>query len=294
MNKLEKLANVYYGEKYSKQGQAQVPLRMAPKLHDIMWTLATTNPNWKFYIHRAIDLTNHTNEPQLKVEAFQVFIDNHDVGTIWDVRYRGEQCIGVANRRIGKTLNRGEMTRTSDVSKALQHVKKYFGKKTANELLHEASREATDRLNTAVWTRQRKVRDIRNGKIENHVSSFIYRDGVDTFRAYLAAQSDGSSLVEAYNESFELADDLRVVSKIHDAHEQKKACVIIVDDGKYIVYYQQTKDVKIYDDADMPMHLRGKIGLLKLVQVGAVVGDTGCRVKDNMFVTLNDTESTTC
>jgi hypothetical protein len=64
-----------------------------------------------------------------------------------------------------------------------------------------------------------------------------------------------------------------------------KSTLIIVDGGKYLA--QIGSDVQIWDDNTLPVELRGKLGLLKLVNNRQFVSDVGCRVEDDVFIVIN-------
>jgi len=42
----------------------------------------------------------------------------------------------------------------------------------------------------------------------------------------------------------------------------------------------------LYDDNTLPQEMRGKLGMLKLVEAEQFVTDTGCRINDETFILI--------
>ena len=296
IRELEKLANVHYGEKFKEYGDNNVPLHVSSLLHETVWELATLNPHWAFFIHKGRGRAGHAPETPgqvLQVDAFEVRMDGHGIGSLWSVYYRNQYCVGVANQRIGNILYRGDMKRTTDKAKAVQLAKKYFGKKTAKELLDDLKQHASNTLSNSAGRHMRELRDL-NAVFQDKITSFfIHKEVKDQFREYLSTCNDGGKMIQAFDDSFEAKDKVKAVDAIYDSFRNEATCLVVLDNGKYIVQNQnQNQNYAMYDDSDLPDYVRSKIGLLKLVNPGQIVGNTGCRVKENMFVIM--VEDTTC
>jgi hypothetical protein len=290
---LEKLANVHYGEKYKEYGDNNVPLHVSSLLHETVWELATLNPHWAFFIFKGRGRAGHAPETPgqvLQVDAFEVRMDGHGIGSLWSVYYRNQYCVGVANQRIGNILERSNMKRTTDKAKAVQLAKKYFGKKTAKELLDDLKQHASNTLSNSAGRHMRELRDL-NAVFQDKITAFIRKEVKDQFREYLSTCNDGGKMIQAFDDSFEAKDKVKAVDAIYDSFRNEATCLVVLDNGKYIVQ-NQNQNYAMYDDSDLPDYVRSKIGLLKLVNPGQIVGDTGCRVKENMFVIV--VEGTTC
>jgi hypothetical protein len=80
--------------------------------------------------------------------------------------------------------------------------------------------------------------------------------------------------------------DMVTIEETTKAFQSKKTALIVLADGKYIVKIRD--NVQLYDDVTLPHELRGKLGMLKLVEKGAMVTGIGCRVSDEIFVVLTD------
>jgi hypothetical protein len=290
---LEKLANVHYGEKYKEYGDNNVPLHVSSLLHETVWELATLNPHWAFFIFKGRGRAGHAPETPgqvLQVDAFEVRMDGQGIGSLWSVYYRNQHCVGVSNQRIGNTLERSNMKRTTDKAKAVQLAKKYFGKKTAKELLDDLKQHASNTLSNSAGRHMRDLRDL-NAVFHDKLTAFIREEVRDQFREYLGTCNDGRKMIQAFDDSFAAKAKLKAADAVYEAYRSDDTCLVVLDNGKYIVQNQK-QNYAMYDDSDLPDYVRSKIGLLKLVNPGQIVGDTGCRVKENMFVIV--VEGTTC
>jgi len=58
--------------------------------------------------------------------------------------------------------------------------------------------------------------------------------------------------------------------------------LIYTKSGKYVV--KTIDNVQSYDDNTLPEEYRGKLGMLKLVEVNQCVSDVGCRTHDDTFL----------
>jgi hypothetical protein len=59
--------------------------------------------------------------------------------------------------------------------------------------------------------------------------------------------------------------------------------------GQYIV--RVGDNVQLYDDNTLPVEMRGKLGLLKLVEKEHFIDSAGCRVSEDVFVVVLDEEA---
>jgi len=281
-----KLPNIKYGEKWKEVEQANRPVHMRPDLMKVVWDLATTHPQWGFYVHK-VDLMNG-DTPTLRINSFEVRLDDDPIGILWSVYYRNQYCIGVSNKRISAQMDRGDMKRTTDPIKAVQLAKKYFGKKTPMELLQEGYVTAKDVLNGAVWNRDRGMRsDLEALSAVAH--QFMFRDEAEQFKAYLKGRPDGEKLLNHHSKYVEMIAEKEIAEKVSTGFREDKTCLVILDGGTYIVKQGQLPPA-MYTDADLPDYVRGKIGLLKLVNTKQIIDGVGCRVGDKSFVVMLEEE----
>ena len=276
---IAKLTNVKYSEKFNEHRIANVPIAAPNMLNTVVWELATRNPQWTFYV-----AAGNSHGERFRADEFDVRIDNESVGKLHHAFYRREYCVGISNKRIGGKLDRGDMMRTKDISKAVQIAKKHFGKQSAVELTDEAFNLIKGAINHVVFTHDRKVRDARE-PFDRIAREYFLSDGLDVFKAHLETKTNGSFLLNKLDTLFEMIQEKSVVDMVHSRYNDNETCTVVLNSGTYIVK-NPDETVASFTDDTLPDYMRSKIGLLKLVKTGAVVGDIGFRASDTTFVII--------
>ena len=86
----------------------------------------------------------------------------------------------------------------------------------------------------------------------------------------------------------EVQADMMTIKEVTTAMQNNNTALIVLSDGKYVVKIRD--NVQLYDDVTLPSELRGKLGMLKLVEKEAMVTGIGCRVSDEIFVLLTESK----
>jgi hypothetical protein len=280
---ISKLPNVKYGEKFSEHRSLLID---APTgLRSVVWGLATKYPTWSFYV-----ASGNPRHEDFRAEMFDVRIDDEQVGSLHHVYYRRDYCIGISNKRIGKKLDYGTMMRTKDVAKAIQLAKKHFGKRSTLEVIDEACELVKGAMNGVVFRHDRLLRDARE-PFDNLAKKYVFTTGLPQFKEYLGTQTNGSTLLKNLDDLFAMGKEKDVVDKLFSQYKNFDTCTVVLNSGTYIVE-NRNGIAASYTDYDLPDYVRGKIGLLKLVQVGQVVGGVGFRADDKTFLVVTNKEAT--
>jgi hypothetical protein len=111
------------------------------------------------------------------------------------------------------------------------------------------------------------------------------------YMLWLKAKNDLTMLgvIEGHEKS---KVDMQTIEEAQKAFDSKyKHALIVLADGKYIV--KVLDNVQLYDDTTLPHDLRGKLGMLKLVEAEQMVTGIGCRVSDEIFVVLHESNAET-
>jgi hypothetical protein len=82
--------------------------------------------------------------------------------------------------------------------------------------------------------------------------------------------------------------DMMTIKEVTNAMQNNRNALVVLSDGKYIVKIRD--NVQLYDDVTFPVELRGKLGMLKLVEKEQMVTGIGCRVSDEIFVLMLENE----
>jgi hypothetical protein len=252
----------------------------------VVQKLATLNPLWRFVATQA----HHYGDGKDKVTGFKVFEYGEELGTIERYYHGREYVIHIKNERIGKERVRSGGYKTSDADKAILKAKKMFYKCKPSELLEKAVG-----LAHGVIAQQKRRRDNEKYKHEGEVRDaavkFITGTGFPLFLEHIQTwhDIDRNRITKAMSEKERISVEMMTIEKVKKHFEDRSAAVVVKDGGKYLV--KVGDDVQLYDDNSLPEIMRGRLGMLKLVDAEYFIEDVGCRVNDEVFVVLMDEET---
>lgn len=239
--------------------------------------LATDKPLWDFIARQVINRS--------EVMSFYVEKDGERLGEIGRCWHGSDYAIFVKNKRISDSLTRSDRYKTADPEKAVLKVKKMFGAMSTKERIAAASANTAQAINLAVNNKWSQLRDVEV-KIERVSSQYIKEEGYEGFVAWLKSQhtQKAKDTLEGIDNKVRLGIEMLTIEKVKDHFNNGKAVLVIRDDGKYIV--KMGDKVDLYDDNTLPQEMRGKLGVLKLVEAEQFVTDTGCRINAETFVLI--------
>lgn len=268
------LNTVTLGERLLKLGVPKDEYRTIGLLNTFINTMAMDRPTWRFVATG----TYNRNE----ASVFEMYQDGELIGDIRRGYYQGNVCLEMSNHRIEDQRKRGNGYRTKDVTKAVAKAKKMFSRKSPAERVREALRKATSVIGSV---RSGKEFELRRSQhtMELAMLEYAKSEGLAAFNAFLQANPVGHhTTLKAQEKALTLEQEL-VTIKAFDSEDSNTATIIRVDDG-YILNTRGTYSVQT--DQSMPEELRGKLGMLKLVNAEQIIEGVGCRVDDDTFVLL--------
>lgn len=249
------------------------------QLSEIVWSVASQYPLWELRIVSA-----STGGSVKKLHVYQEGELLGELGYEYNSR-SGGNVVYVKNHRISasRSRNDGKMF-SSDNKKLLNAIKKNFGRKTVAERLSEAEHLASRALNIAVWEHTSNVSRIMT-RISEEATQYVTGAGRELYVQHL--QSIGSLSSIAKLDEVKTAQELAVASTaIKDMYNNQQMALVILDNDKYIVKY--TVSTELYDTDSFPQALRRSLGMLKLVEKGQVISNSGMRVDENVFIVVQD------
>jgi len=267
-----------------KNGYVKSNLNTHTLLKQAIAKLAPMYPLWQFVVPR-VSMGD-------EVQMFKVMANGQELGSITRMYHGRDYVIAVTNHRIVESRTRGSDYKTRDVDKAVLKVKKTFAPRNPKELLAEAHKEAGRFLNIQENGKLRAlnkheyginaammeyVKDVGYAGFLTHVQTLEPR-----FRDVVLAHIQGEK---------ELRMEVKSIEEIRRQFDNQIAALIVRDSGKYLVRIDD--NVQIYDDNTLPESMRGKLGMLKLVDAGFFLSDVGCRVNDEVFVVKVDEKEQT-
>jgi hypothetical protein len=286
MNTLS-LSNIVVGEDLQKSLDKE-GLKLTgvyAMLDPVVSRLASLNPLWTFVINNS----GHSMGNNRVACGFSVKLDGEELGTI-GLSYMGQRgkVIAICNDRIGKGRQRSDSYRTVDADKAVLMAKKMFGKMNPSERISKAKDAAERVVSRASWNKERE-RTQHQGNIKNEMLAWAETKGNALFLEYLKAEAIPSlrHKVTVSMEKVELLDtEMRTIEKVQEDFSNNKTALVVKDLGKYLVKIGDKVD--LYDDNTLPLDMRMKMGMLKLVEDEQYLTDVGCKVSSEIFVLLVD------
>lgn len=287
MNTLE-LSNVEIGEKLRTNVAASGrEVAIVDKLIDpVIQRLATLNPLWRFVATEAA----YYEENKARATAFDVVEHGEELGVIERYYHGREYVIHVCNERIGKERVRRGGYKTSDADKAILKAKKMFYKRKPSESLENAVKLASGVIH-AQERRKKNEKYNHEVVVRDAAVKFIMGTGFDLFLKHIEtwAEIDRNRITKASTEMERISTEMLTIEKVRHHFEHRTAAVVVKDGGKYLV--KVGDDVQLYDDNSLPETMKGRLGMLKLVEAEYFIEDVGCRVNDEVFVVLMDEET---
>ena len=246
--------------------------------------LATLNPLWMFEAQ-----SRYNVQDGFLVSDFIVKLDGEYLGNI-GTSYMGQKgtVIAISNDRIGKNRQRSSSYRTSDADKAVLMAKKMFGKMNPAERLQKAKEAAERVVSRASWAKERE-RTQYQSILKNEMLAWVENRGYQLFREFIdkeALLSTKKQVLQAEEKVQLLDTEMKTIERVQEDFGINKTALVVKDAGKYLVRIGD--NVELYDDNSLPLDVRMKMGMLKLVQDEEYLTDVGCRVTSEIFVLLVD------
>lgn len=274
------LPNVTVAQSLHAPDGSRPSLTIRTQLSELMWSVASANPMWELRI---------VNARSNSVQKVRIFQEGETLGEI-GVDYfgtRGNFAVYVVNDRIAATRQRNNGRQYSEDNKRLlSAIKKNFSRKTVTEKVEEAKNHAARALNSTVWDLSNQTMRATSTVSEPAVA-YVLGAGREMFVQHLIAtgQSQHVNKLDALQEADSMA---KTSIAIKDLYDKNKLALVILDNDKYIVKYAVNTEMHTNDS--FPASLRRSLGMLKLVEKGQIVSNSGMRVDESIFILVQDNE----
>ena len=284
MNTLN-LSNVVLSE--DLEGQRSKIVGVNSLIDPVINRLATLNPLWTFEARARGNIPSSH-----RVDNFVVKLDGESLGGI-TTAYMGSRgyVISISNDRIGRSRSRGDSYRTSDADKAILMAKKMFGKMNPNERISKAKDAAERVVTRGAWNKERE-RQSHNGTVHGVLLAWAESKGMPMFLEFIDKEAllETKQKVTTSLEKLAVINvDMKTIERVQTEFNDSKTALVVKDSGKYLVRIGDKVD--LYDDNTLPVDMRMKMGMLKLVEDEQYLTDVGCKVTSEIFVLLVDKEA---
>lgn len=280
------LSNVVISDKLlNGKRKSDFVLTVEKPLNEIMWKVVTENPTWEFRVEQYygnIKSATADTPAYLSIHKFKVFKDGEEVGVIdRDYRYdAGGYIFSIASNTIRSERERVGAYRTKDAKKALAAIKKTFNPKSLTERMNDAYGEAA-RAISRQSSRKRGDYQSTAHNLMPLMKAFAFEVMFDEFKKYVIHNNQAHNLARLR----ENENEMLTVTDIESKFKGAGTSLILVANGKYLV--KTGDDIQTYDDNTLPVEMRGKLGMLKLVEPEQMIEGVGCRATTEVFVVLS-------
>lgn len=253
-------------------------------LRELVEPLALKHPEWRFEI--AGTQRHHTTDDEkihLIVDKFNVYLNRECLGSLSRERNytRGEDTYVIYNERIEKSMQRGRATKTGKLDKALRIVEKTFSPAKHDEIFEKLMTQAGSQL--AGCVRSKEGNADRVWRFHYEVIEEFMLSRWDEFIAATPSTKRSAEISEYPR----LREEFNLVQQMYnDAIHKESMYNIVINDSDYLVRYNNK--LTIYDAQTLPEAIRGKLGILKLVEDGQAVEGMGFRATENTYFVVGE------
>ena len=260
-----------------------------PILGELVSKLVVDKPYWRFEVFNFF-ISYHNNSIAYRCVNIKnqsgAMLGYIECGTRYG-RKGSVETINVYNDRLSQQRERSRGFSTKDVKAALRAINKQFYDKTTDELVRDAISEASEAFSSTRHTFKSRAytpkRNLGDLAVEYVVEND--REGFATFVDTKEKKLSGTTM-NMIVDMVEAETHLRTIDEIMGLFNQQRTALVIRNQGGYILRIDN--DVKLCDDSSLPENIKPKLGMLKLVEKGQVISNTGCRVNEETFVVVLD------
>jgi len=264
-------------------------------LIDMLNELRKEKPTWHFVINKI----NSFDIPGVHlIGSFDIEYQGGILGTVnITARRSGYSYVNVyaiSNDRIEKSYERNSDYKTQDLKRAVARIRKTFFPITPLENLAEAMKGARTQAQQLSWDAGGELESKKNS-VEKLAKEFIVGVGWPLFLEYVHSDSispaERKKILDNLTVQVELQERKDAITKIHDAVDGNECTIVIrTAHENYIVCGMGRQDYVFKTDAELDEGMRMKLGLLKLVDKGALISDVGIRVNETTFALTNEVQ----
>ena len=260
---------------YRKGSEERLPAKISPKLNELVEAVARKYPKWKLV---ADSYFNHDSHYHIRRMA--IYEGEERLGTIGENYVRCSTVFEMSNDRIKAERIRGQSTCTKDLNKAMKVIAKMFGAKTLYEVLSDGCDDISERLNRVHYSND-SSRSYAAHPLFAVMQAHIL-DNLAQYREILI----GSGVSEGEIQKLVDAQDKAERSgEMKECFERNHGAVVQIRGADYIVCKTADpyKTMRKFTSDTLPSELKSVIGMLKLLDVDALIPSKGFKYSDSQF-----------
>jgi hypothetical protein len=275
---LNTMKNIVHEEPLDRPEVAGRQIILHDALPTVLDRLMKERPTWRY------KCTKHLYGSNPRVSELIIYDNDEELGKLWIENHWRDETLRYFfdNFRLKQTRQRHMPTFSTKPDVAAKRIVKAFHLKTPKERAADAFKETHPIINSIFADTSWPFRRAK-GMLEEKLFDYAARNwetikhhlGVDT------ANLDLPALAEAYYEG----------GRINVAYANNEGVTVRIEaNGAYLVSRKDANgavDAVTHTDASLSDHLRGALGLLKLMDIKGYIDGVGVRVNTNLYFVMD-------
>jgi len=276
----------------AKLGEKLGILSVPPILERVALRLVKRNPKWKLVID---GWPVYTDGKRL-VKKFWVYQGSEKLGwvAISHNYTTNNPSITFDSPALSMNRERKQYNETGSEDTAVRVIEKNFFAKPLEQVLLEQIGVAKGVIEEFTGNKQRVLRGLRED-INPSILRYVW-DNIDTLRGELVANYGATDRL--IDDTLAAQEALENIIPISGATDRLKATrseqgwvahMVLIREGAYYTYEfgdQVTGNIVSYTTDTLPPNIKGKLGMLKLVEAKNLITGVGARINENTYVVL--------
>jgi hypothetical protein len=274
---LNSMKNLVHEEALERPEYPDRVITLHTALPPVLDRLMKERPTWRYKSKQSFG--PYGSNP--RVSELVIFDNDEELGKLWIETHWRDETIRYFfdNFRLTQMSQRHMKTFSTKPDVAAKRIVKAFHLKTPKERAADAYKD-TQSVVSGIATETSWPFRRAKMRIEERLFEYAARNWSD-IKQYLGADDmDFPALAEANEEA---------VALIGSYNDNNGVTVRIESNGAYLVSRRSNDgfDAVTHTDAALPDHLRGALGLLKLVEDKGYISGVGARVNSNLYFVMD-------
>ena len=253
-------------------------MQISAKLAPLAFEAAKKFPRWKFVGSDTWEYPDY-----LDITRFTVYENREKIGNISTTQNRQGTKYVISNERIKNIRKRGGAAETGDIKKALKLMAKSFGGKTNAERLNEANAKLSGQLHSGNQSKYAAYAGAMHA-LKHDLDDYILTN-ID--KVIAAAISAGAKFGDISNIP-QLKEDYDTTRPIARAYSTYKGLLILIKGNDYLVQDGEEPNALTLSSELLSNNIKGKLGMLKLLEDNHFMKDVGYRLNATTFFVLKE------
>ena len=273
----------------AKLGEKLGILSVPPALERVALRLVKRNPKWKL----VVDGWPVNTDGKRRVKKFWVYQGSERLG--WVATGHNYTTNGPSitfdSPALSMNRERKQYNETSSEDTAVRVIEKNFFAKPLEQVLLEQIGVSRGVIQEFHENKQRVLRGLRED-INPSILRYVW-DNIDTLRGELVANYGATDrLIDDTLAAQEALENITPISKATRSEHGWVAHMVLIREGTYYTYEfgAELPPIVSYTTDTLPPNIKGKLGMLKLVEAKNLITGVGARINENTYVVLEGTE----